>query len=159
MPPFLDRMVPCSCQPSQGKHSLNIEVWQTFRNDEIFLELVIFSSDIYSDIPSRRNAKIRFPSHHLKYFWWICVGKKWKFGTLETIQTHCSWPHFLPHSLFLCNRWSVFRSRKCFARERESAVWGAPIARSNKTWNYTKVEMAREETSQTLFILEFPFHL
>ena len=30
---------------------------------------------------------------------------------------------------------------------------------SNKTWNYTKVEMAGEETSQTLFILEFPFHL
>ena len=87
MPPVLDGMVPCSCQPSQGKHSLNIEVWQTFRNDEIFLELVIFSSDIYSDISRRRNAKIRFPGHHLKYFWWICVGKDRKFGTLEKIQT------------------------------------------------------------------------
>ena len=122
MPPVLDEMVPCSCQASQGKPSLNIEVWQTFRNNEIFLELVIFSSDIYSDTPSRRNAKIRFPGHHLKYLWWICVGKDRKFGTLEKIQTHCSWPHFLPHSLFLCNRWSVFRSRKCFVRERERAV-------------------------------------
>ena len=125
MPPILDGMVPCSCQPSQGKHSLNVEVSQTFRNDEIFLELVIFSSDTHSDIPSRRNAKIRFPGHQLIFFWWTCVGKDRKFGTLEKIQTHCSWPHFLPHSLFLCNRWSVFRSRKCFVQERESGVWGA----------------------------------
>ena len=159
MPPVFDEMVPCSCQASQGKPSLNIEVWQTFRNNEIFLELVIFSSDTHSDIPRRRNAKIRFPGHQLKFVWWTCVGKDRKFGTLEKIQTHCSWPHFLPHSLFLCNRWSVFRSRKCFVREKESGVWGAPIGLSNKTWNYTKVEMAGEETSQTLSFLEFPFHL
>ena len=95
MPPVLDGMVPCSCQPSQGKHSLNIEVWQTFRNDEIFLKLVIFSSDILTFLAEEKQKSSALVINYNIFGEFVLV----KIGSSE----HLKQSRHIVHDLTFCH--------------------------------------------------------